>query len=214
MLNFQIRGLKLESYVGGLSKFEVSDMMDLIKIEKKPLTELLLKENKFGLWKNFDDVLKIESPLLISNSELQVTYFDEDDYYHDGYTFYRSNTRELKKTASELVFELPESEYLIINTGIYYGNCFETDLKDEGYKFFTPRDIFLECIKVSWSDKRYINKIFFKDLELINYKKHKEQIVQLTTMIIKPELSHSSLKINDMNLFQRSDKIYEADTQL
>ena len=79
MLNFQIRGLKLESYVGGLSKFEVSDMMDLIKVEKKPLTELLLKENKFGLWKNFDDVLKIESPLLISNSELQVTYFDEDD---------------------------------------------------------------------------------------------------------------------------------------
>ena len=214
MLNFQIRGLKLESYIGGLSKFEVSDMMDLIKIEKKPLTELLLKENKFGLWKNFDDVLKIESPLLISNSELQVTYFDEDDYYHDGYTFYRSNPRELKKTASELVFELPESEYLIINTGIFYGNCFETDLKDESYEFFTPEDIFLDSVKVSWSDERYINKIFFKGLELINSKKRKEQIIQLTTMIIKPKLNHSSLKVNDMNLIQRSDKIYESDTQL
>ena len=214
MLNFQIRGLKLESCVGGLSKFEVSDMMDLIKIEKKPLTELLLKENKFGLWKNFDDVLKIESPLLISNSELQVTYFDEDDYYHDGYTFYRSNPRELKKTESELVFELPESEYLIINTGIFYGNCFETDLKGESYEFFRPEDISLNCVKVSWSDKKYINKVFFKDLELINSKKRKEQIVQLTTMIIKPELNHSSLKVNHMNLFQRSDKIYESDTQL
>ena len=214
MLNFQIRGLKLESYVGGLSKFEVSDMMDLIKVEKKPLTELLLKENKFGLWKNFDDVLKIESPLLISNSELQITYFDEDDYYHDGYTFYRSNPKKLKKTESELVFELPESEYLIINTGIFYGNCFETDLKDESYEFFTPEDIFLDSVKVSWSDKRYINKIFFKDLELINNKKRKEQIIQLTTMIIKPELNHSSLKVNDMNLIQRSDKIYESDTQL
>tara|TARA_E500000178_G_scaffold238278_1_gene234776 strand:- start:221 stop:865 length:645 start_codon:yes stop_codon:yes gene_type:complete len=214
MLNFQIRGLKLESYVGGLSKFEVSDMMDLIKVEKKPLTELLLKENKFGLWKNFDDILKIESPLLISNSELQITYFDEDDYYHDGYTFYRSNPKKLKKTESELVFELPESEYLIINTGIFYGNCFETDLKDESYEFFTPEDIFLDSVKVSWSDKRYINKIFFKDLELINNKKRKEQIIQLTTMIIKPELNHSSLKVNDMNLIQRSDKIYESDTQL
>ena len=214
MLNFQIRGLKLESYVGGLSKFEVSDMMDLIKIEKKPLTELLLKENKFGLWKNFDDVLKIESPLLISNSELQITYFDEDDYYHDGYTFYRNNPKKLKKTESELVFELPESEYLIINTGIFYGNCFETDLKGESYEFFTPEDIFLDCVKVSWSDKRYINKIFFKDLELINNKKRKEQIIQLTTMIIKPELNHSLLKVNDMNLIQRSDKIYESDTQL
>ena len=214
MLNFQIRGLKLESYVGGLSKFEVSDMMDLIKVEKKPLTELLLKENKFGLWKNFDDVLKIESPLLISNSELQITYFDEDDYYHDGYTFYRSNPKKLKKTESELVFELPESEYLIINTGIFYGNCFETDLKDESYEFFTPEDIFLDSVKVSWSDKRYINKIFFKGLELINSKKRKEQIIQLTTMIIKPKLSHSSLKVNDMNLIQRSDKIYESDTQL
>ena len=214
MLNFQIRGLKLESYVGGLSKFEVSDMMDLIKVEKKPLTELLLKENKFGLWKNFDDVLKIESPLLISNSELQITYFDEDDYYHDGYTFYRSNPKKLKKTESELVFELPESEYLIINTGIFYGNCFETDLKDESYEFFTPEDIFLDSVKVSWSDKRYINKIFFKDLELINNKKRKEQIIQLTTMIIKPELHRSSLKVNDMNLIQRSDKIYESDTQL
>ena len=214
MLNFQIRGLKLESYVGGLSKFEVSDMMDLIKVEKKPLTELLLKENKFGLWKNFDDVLKIESPLLISNSELQVTYFDEDDYYHDGYTFYRSNPKKLKKTESELVFELPEREYLIINTGIFYGNSFETDLKGESYEFFTPEDIFLDCVKVPWSDKKYINKIFFKDLELVNNKKRKEQIIQLTTMIIKPELHRSSLKVNDMNLIQRSDKIYESDTQL
>ena len=214
MLNFQIRGLKLESYVGGLSKFEVSDMMDLIKVEKKPLTELLLKENKFGLWKNFDDVLKIESPLLISNSELQITYFNENDYYHDGYTFYRSNPKKLKKTESELVFELPESEYLIINTGIFHGNCFEADLKDESYEFFTPEDIFLDSVKVSWSDKRYINKIFFKDLELINNKKRKEQIIQLTTMIIKPELNHSSLKVNNMNLIQRSDKIYESDTQL
>ena len=214
MLNFQIRGLKLESYIGGLSKFEVSDMMDFIKIEKKPLTELLLKENKFGLWKNFDDVLKIESPLLISNSELQITYFNEDDYYHDGYTFYRSNPKKLKKKESELVFKLPESEYLIINTGIFYGNCFETDLKDESYEFFTPEDIFLDSVKVSWSDERYINKIFFKGLELINSKKRKEQIIQLTTMIIKPKLNHSSLKVNDMNLIQRSDKIYESDTQL
>ena len=214
MLNFQIRGLKLESYIGGLSKFEVSDMMDFIKVEKKPLTELLLKENKFGLWKNFDDVLKIESPLLISNSELQITYFNENDYYHDGYTFYRSNPKKLKKTESELVFKLPESEYLIINTGIFYGNCFETDLKDESYEFFTPEDIFLDSVKVSWSDKKYINKIYFKDLELIDNKKRKEQIIQLTTMIIKPELNHSSLEVNNMNLIQRSDKIYESDTQL
>ena len=214
MLNFQIRGLKIESCIGGLSKFEVSDMMDLIKTEKKPLTELLLKENKFGVWKNFDDILKIESPLLTSNSELQITYFDEDDYYHDGYTFYRSNPKKLNKKKSNLVFELPKNEYLIINTGIYYGNCFETNLKNESYEYFTPEDIFLDCVKVSWSNKKYINKIFFKDLELVNSKKRKEQILQITTMIIKPELNHSSLKVNDMNLIQRSDKIYESDTQL
>ena len=113
-----------------------------------------------------------------------------------------------------MFFELPDSEYLIINTGIFYGNCFETDLKDESYEFFTPRDIYLDCIKVSWSDKKYINKIFFKNLELVNGTKRKEQIVQFTTMIIKPELNRSSTKVNDMNLIQRSDKIYEADTSL
>ena len=59
-----------------------------------------------------------------------------------------------------------------------------------------------------------LNEIFFKDLELVNNKKRKEQIIQLTTMIIKPELHRSSLKVNDMNLIQRSDKIYESDTQL
>ena len=214
MLNFQIRGLKIESCVGTLSNFEVTDMMDFVKTEKKPLTELLLKKNKFGLWKNFDDVLKIESPLLVANSELQITYFDENDYYHDGYTFYRTNPKKLKKKESNLFFELPESEYLMINTGIFHGNCFETDLKDENYKFFTPRDIYLDCTRVSWSNKRYINKIFFKDLELINSKKRKEQIVQLTTMIIKLELDDSALKVSNMNLIQRSDKIYESYTQL
>ena len=72
----------------------------------------------------------------------------------------------------------------------------------------------MRFISFTLSDERYINKIFFKGLELINSKKHKEQIIQLTTMIIKPELNHSSLKVNDMNLIQRSDKIYESDTQL
>ena len=51
-----------------------------------------------------------------------------------------------KKKDSRLFFELPESEYLIINTGIFYGNCFETDLRDESYEFFTPEDIFLDCV--------------------------------------------------------------------
>ena len=210
MLNFQIRGYKLESCIGSLSKFDYSDMINCIKLEKKPLTELIFEENNFGHWKNFDDIIKISTPLLSRDSELQVTYFDENDYYNDGYTFFRVNPDKLSRKDLKLYLDIPNTDYLILNSAIFQGNCFETDINDQSYNHFTKQDIHIDCMDISWIDKRTISKIYFKGNELKDKVKEKNQLIRFTTMIIKPDKDTFMTQIDNMDLIQRSDKVYQA----
>ena len=210
MLNFQIRGYKLESCIGSLSKFDFSDMINCIKLEKKPLTELIFEENNFGHWKNFDDIIKISTPLLSIDSELQVTYFDENDYYNDGYTFFRVNPKKLSRKDLKLYLDIPNTDYLILNSAIFQGNCFETDINDQSYNHFTKQDIHIDCMDISWIDKRTISKIYFRGNELKDKVKEKNQLIRFTTMIIKPDKDTFMTQIDNMDLIQRSDKVYQA----
>ena len=210
MLNFQIRGYKLESCIGSLSKFDFSDMINCIKLEKKPLTELIFEENNFGHWKNFDDIIKISTPLLSIDSELQVTYFDENDYYNDGYTFFRVNPDKLSRKDLKLYLDIPNTDYLILNSAIFQGNCFETDINDQSYNHFTKQDIHIDCMDISWIDKRTISKIYFRGNELKDKVKEKNQLIRFTTMIIKPNKDTFMTQIDNMDLIQRSDKVYQA----
>ena len=210
MLNFQIRGYKLESCIGSLSKFDFSDMINCIKLEKKPLTELIFEENNFGHWKNFDDIIKISTPLLSRESELQVTYFDENDYYNDGYTFFRANPDKLSRKDLKLYLDIPNTDYLILNSAIFQGNCFETDINDQSYNHFTKQDIHIDCMDISWIDKRTISKIYFRGNELKDKVKEKNQLIRFTTMIIKPDKDTFMTQIDNMDLIQRSDKVYQA----
>ena len=210
MLNFQIRGYKLESCIGSLSKFDFSDMINCIKLEKKPLTELIFEENNFGHWKNFDDIIKISAPLLSRDSELQVTYFDENDYYNDGYTFFRVNPDKLSRKGLKLYLDIPNTDYLILNSAIFQGNCFETDINDQSYNHFTKQDIHIDCMDISWIDKRTISKIYFRGNELKDKVKEKNQLIRFTTMIIKPNKDTFMTQIDNMDLIQRSDKVYQA----
>ena len=210
MLNFQIRGYKLESCIGSLSKFDFSDMINCIKLEKKPLTELIFEENNFGHWKNFDDIIKISTPLLSRDSELQVTYFDENDYYNDGYTFFRANPDKLSRKDLKLYLDIPNTDYLILNSAIFQGNCFETDINDQSYNHFTKQDIHIDCMDISWIDKRTISKIYFRGNELKDKVKEKNQLIRFTTMIIKPDKDTFMTQIDNMDLIQRSDTVYQA----
>ena len=210
MLNFQIRGYKLESCIGSLSKFDFSDMINCIKLEKKPLTELIFEENNFGHWKNFDDIIKISTPLLSRDSELQVTYFDENDYYNDGYTFFRVNPDKLSRKGLKLYLDIPNTDYIILNSAIFQGNCFETDINDQSYNHFTKQDIHIDCMDISWIDKRTISKIYFRGNELKDKVKEKNQLIRFTTMIIKPNKDTFMTQIDNMDLIQRSDKVYQA----
>ena len=210
MLNFQIRGYKLESCIGSLSKFDFSDMINCIKLEKKPLTELIFEENNFGHWKNYDDIIKISTPLLSRDSELQVTYFDENDYYNDGYTFFRANPDKLSRKDLKLYLDIPNTDYLILNSAIFQGNCFETDINDQSYNHFTKQDIHIDCMDISWIDKRTISKIYFRGNELRDKVKEKNQLIRFTTMIIKPDKDTFMTQIDNMDLIQRSDKVYQA----
>ena len=110
-------------------------MINCIKLEKNH-SLIIFEENNFDTGKTSDDIIKISTPLLSRDSELQVTYFDENDYYNDGYTFFRVNPDKLSKKDLKLYLDIPNTDYLILNSAIFQGNCFETDINDQSYNHF------------------------------------------------------------------------------
>ena len=93
---------------------------------------------------------------------------------------------------------------------IFQGNCFETDINDQSYNHITKKDIHVDCMDISWIDKRTISKIYFRGNELKDKVKEKNQLIRFTTMIIKPDKETFMTQIDNMDLIQRSDKVYQA----
>ena len=110
----------------------------------------------------------------------------------------------------KLYLDIPNTDYLILNSAIFQGNCFETDINDESYNHFTKQDIHIDCMDISWIDKRTISKIYFRGNELKDKVKEKNQLIRFTTMIIKPDKDTFMTQIDNMDLIQRSDKVYQA----
>ena len=75
---------------------------------------------------------------------------------------------------------------------------------------FTKQDIHIDCMDISWIDKRTISKIYFRGNELKDKVKEKNQLIRFTTMIIKPDKDTFMSQIDNMDLIQRSDKVYSS----
>ena len=77
MLNFQIRGYKLESCIGSLSKFDFSDMINCMKLEKRTLTELIFEDNNFACVNRYTKLIHAE----IFEATLTAVTFKENQVY-------------------------------------------------------------------------------------------------------------------------------------
>ena len=62
------------------------------------LSEILLDKNKF----NLNNSEKLTLPVVTNDSEIIITSFTEDDYYSDGYSFFREKVDKMTDKASIL----------------------------------------------------------------------------------------------------------------
>jgi len=133
MVNIQIRGNLIEVVLEKLSSSEIS------KLQKTSVPQISLlndiEKQKINTTKNiYRNIL----PIIDESLELQVSSFENDNYYDDGYTFFRSNLDDIDHQDKDITipFGKINIEYFLIKLNYGYGAGFETEIIDLDYKSF------------------------------------------------------------------------------
>ena len=86
MVNIQIRGNLIEVVLEKLSANKIS------KLQKTTTPQIsLLRDIEKQKINTHNNIYRNILPVIDDSLELQVSSFDNDNYYDDGYTFFRSN---------------------------------------------------------------------------------------------------------------------------
>ena len=133
MVNIQIRGNLIEVVLEKLSSSEIS------KLQKTSVPQISLlndiEKQKINTTKNiYRNIL----PIIDESLELQVSSFENDNYYDNGYTFFRSNLDDIDHQDKDITipFGKINIEYFLIKLNYGYGAGFETEIIDLDYKSF------------------------------------------------------------------------------
>ena len=117
MLNFQIRGAGIEYYLSGIDEDNKKKILKDISNKKVSLAQIMINKN----WRTENSIYKVKAPMIKKDSELIITSIDSNDYYSDGYSFFREKlfdsskfkVDEESKTLSEI-----DKKVLLIDTDL------------------------------------------------------------------------------------------------
>lgn len=215
MLNFQIRGTKVKSTASLLGDNQFNSMYEYSTAAKVSIPAMLLKENPFGFWKDFKDLFLYEASLNNKENEIHITYYDDNDYYSDGYTFCRNKIIDIKASKT-ISFQknIKLFPYIMINTGFYYGNCFEADLEGIEMNFFDIKQLRYERTNAFWINQNTISKLKYNGIELDNQIKSKNELQYLNTIILKVEKEKEGNHIFSESSFKSMRIIYNSTEDL
>ena len=116
--------------------------------------------------------------MIEQNSELQVTSFENDNYYDDGYTFLRSNSSDIssKDVTLKISLDAERGKYIIILLKYGYGAAFETELMDLDYRNFENNELQNNSTKLFDGANRVITSMKLNHLPLEDLKRSKYDI--------------------------------------
>ena len=186
MINIQIRGFLSKIEIQSISESEKNFLINFIGDSKLTLAEILLDKNKF----NLNNSEKLMLPILTDDAEIIITSFAEDDYYGDGYAFFREKVNNMTDKASTLE-NISSESYGLIKEKIYYGCSFESNVKEVNYQNFDKNNFDIETVEIPFFKKTYINNVFFCNQKIRDVKKSKNQFIKH-----KAVLYENSYKIN------------------
>tara|TARA_B100001248_G_scaffold251974_1_gene227629 strand:- start:143 stop:733 length:591 start_codon:yes stop_codon:yes gene_type:complete len=166
--------------ISSLTSEEKDTLLDNIRNKKMTLTELLetTKNN------SFDKSFELSFPMVTQDAEIIITSFAEQDYYNDGYSFFRERLDLITDKASDYN-EIDINDYGLIKLSIYYGCSFEADLKDYNYQTFNKDKIDIETIQIPIIDKTFIKSIFYSNQRIKNTSRSKIQHIKNKSILFK-----------------------------
>ena len=181
MLNFQIRGYRSKINIGSVSDAEKNSLIKEIKEKKVSLVDLMIleKDNRFS------DIYNINLPIVNEESQLIATAYNENNYYDDGFSFFRSRLNTLIDTATEINFEIPEKDFIIVNYLIFYGCSFETEIENLNYDTFNEEFLTIETISIPIVEQKFVKKFIYNKSPQIDLERSKNQLVKIKSVLYK-----------------------------
>ena len=109
MINIQIRGNLIDIEMTSISKYNFDNFLTG-EFSNDQIKDFLINSP------DCKTIYKSTLPIIEQNSELQVTSFENDNYYDDGYTFLRSTLRDITSKDVNLKISLNADgeKYIII----------------------------------------------------------------------------------------------------
>ncbi len=180
MLHIQLRGFLAKIKIQSISKNEKEFLLSDIRNSKMTLTEIVKSQNKLY----FLDLDQINLPIVTDEAELIITSFPKNDYYSEGYSFFRKKLKTLTDKAS-ILEKIKVNNYGLMKKTVYYGCSFEADLKQEDYQNFNKDHLNIETVNIPFLNQKYIKNIFYRNKKLNDTKRSKNQLVRHKTILYK-----------------------------
>ena len=201
MLNIQIRGFLSKIEIQSISESEKNFLLNFIGDSKMTLAEILLDTNTF----NLNNSQKLMLPVVTNDAEIIITSFTENNYYDDGYSFFREKVNKMTDKAS-ILENIAVGDYGLIKEKIYYGCSFESNVKEVNYQNFDKNNFDIETVEIPFFKKTYINNVFFCNQKIHDVIKSKNQFIKHKAVLYENRYkSNSNLNNSEFNIITYSE---------
>jgi hypothetical protein len=150
-------------------------------------------------------------PIIDENLELQVSSFDNDNYYDDGYTFFRSNLDDIDHQDKDITISLERTniEYFLIKLNYGYGAGFETEIIDLDYKSFETDKLNFNSTYLFDKLNQALHTLSLNYLNLEDLGRNKYEVFKTELILVQ-----NHLNIKQLDLGRKiSDQIKVLDTK-
>ena len=181
MVNIQIRGNLIRLELKTIPESE--NFNSIINSNSQTDFRNYLKETKSEQKVIYQNTL----PLIDSICEIHITSFENDNYYDDGYTFFRSNLDELncKNEDFKIPIEVLKNDYFLLNIKSGYGAGFETEIMDLNYENFETEALKVFETKMFGNQNNIMHSLKLNYLDLQDLKRNKFDFAKTRTYLIK-----------------------------
>ena len=200
MINIQIRG---ELYFLTLYRISTKQIEDISYNNHN--ISMQFYNNHTGTEEiKYDHIYNISMPVLSQNTQIQVTSFDNNNYYDEGHTFLRETLEIINIRDSEFSLNIDNdsSDFILVTINHGYGTAFETEIMDLDYSNFQIQNFTSLASIIPWNDKKIIHNIKLNHLPLNDLNRKKYGIMKTESRVIKTKYLSELLRNNFLKNFE------------
>ena len=192
MVNIQIRGNLIHMEMKSVSKYNFSNLSSG-EFSGNHIKDFLNDSS------DCKTIYKSILPIIDQNSELQVTSFENDNYYDDGYTFLRTNLNDFNSKDVTLKMSLGTGgkKYIAILIKYGYGAAFETEIMDLDYRNFENNELQSSKTRLFGGINMVITSMKLNHLPLEDLKRNKYDIINEQILFFEKNNISDEINLSD-----------------